>query len=89
MGPAHFGGGVSAESFGVDSFVGRFPFEAESFVPFRLAFGAGSAHVRSSEIARSVGVAAALPFGFVGYDSFSVPIDVCPVLGCRLRIALP
>ena len=81
MGPAHFGGGISAESFGIDGFVRGFSFDTQSFVSFSLAFGAASAHVRSSEIARSIGVAAALPFGFVGLHSFRIPIDVCLVLG--------
>ena len=81
MGPAHFGGGIRAESFGVDGYVRGFSFDAQSFVSFSLAFGAAPAHIRSSEIARSVGVAAALPFGFVGHHSFGIPIDVCLVLG--------
>ncbi len=81
MGPAHFGGGISAESFGVDGFVRGFSFNAQSFVSLRLAFGAAPAHIRSAEIARSVGVASTLPFGLVGLDSFRVPIDVCLVLG--------
>jgi hypothetical protein len=84
MGPAHFSGGISAESFGVDGYIRGFSFDAQSFVSFGLAFGAASAHVRSAKIARSVGVAAALPFGFVGYDSFRVPIDVCLMLGSRI-----
>ena len=88
MGPSHFGGGISAESFGVDGFVRGFSFDAQSFVSFSLAFGAGSARVRSPEITRSVGVAAALPFGLVGHDSFRIAIDVCLVLGSRFRIAL-
>ncbi len=89
MGPAHFGGGISAESFGVDGFVRGSSFDAQSFVSFSLAFGAASAHIRSSEIARGVGVAAALPFGFVGHHSFRIPIDVGLVLRSRIRIALP
>ena len=76
MGPAHFRGGISAESFGVDCFVRGFPFDAQSLVSFSLALGAASPHVRSAEIARCVGVAAALPLGFVGHHSFRVPIDV-------------
>ena len=80
MGPAHFGGGISAESFGVDGYVRGFSFDAQSFVSFSLAFGAAAAHIRSPEIARSVGIAATLPFGFVGLDSFRIPIDVCLVL---------
>ena len=81
MGPAHFGGGVSAESFGVNGFVGRFSFDAQSFVSFRLAFGAASAHVRSAQITRSIRVAATLSFGLVSHHSFRVPIDVCELLG--------
>ena len=81
MGPAHFGSGVSAGSFGVDSFVGGFSFNAQSFVSLCLALGAAPAHVGSAEIARSVGVAATLPFGLVGLDSFRVPIDVRLALG--------
>lgn len=81
MGPSHFGCGISAESFGVDGFVRGFSFDAQSFVSFRLALGAASAHVRSPEITRSVGIAPALPLGLVGYDSFRIPIDVCLLLG--------
>lgn len=54
MGPSLFGGGISAESFGVDRFVRGLSFDAQSFVSFSLAFGAASAHIRSPEIARSV-----------------------------------
>jgi hypothetical protein len=81
MGPAHFGGGVSAESLGVDGFVRGFSFDAQSFVSLGLAFGAAPAHIRSPEIARSVGVAATLPLGFVSHDAFRVAIDVCLLLG--------
>jgi hypothetical protein len=84
MGPAHLGGGISPESFGVDGFVRGFSFDAQPFVSFGLAFGAASARIRSSEIARSVGVAPALPFGFVGYDAFRIPIDVSLMLGSRI-----
>ena len=88
MGPPHFGGGVSAESFGVDGFVRGFSFDAQSFVSLRLAFRAGSAHIRSPEITRSVGVAATLPFSLVGHDSFRIPIDVCLVLALPLKVFL-
>ena len=81
MGASHFGGGIGAESFGVDGYVRGFSFDAQSFVSFGLALGAAPAHIRSPEIARSVGVAATLPFGLVRLDSFRVPIDVCLVLG--------
>ena len=81
MGPAHFRGGVSAESFGVDGFVRGFSFDAQSFVSLCLAFGAAPAHVRSTEIARSVGVAATLPFSLVGHDSFRIAIDIGLLLG--------
>jgi hypothetical protein len=81
MGPSHLGGGVSAESFGVDGFIRGFSFNAQSFVPLRLAVGAAPAHVRPVEITGSVGVAATLAFGLVGHDSFRVPIDVCLLLG--------
>ena len=81
MGAAHFGGGIGAESFGVDGFVRGFSFDAQPFVSFRLAFRATAAHVRSSEITRGVGVAATLAFGFVGLDSFRIPIDVRLLLG--------
>ena len=81
MGPAPFGGGIRAKSFIDDRFVRGFSLDAQSFVSLRLAFGAASAHIRSSEIARSVGVAATLPFGLVGHDSFRVAIDVGLVLG--------
>ena len=83
MGPAHFGRGVRAESFGVNGFVRSFSFDTQSFVSFRLAVGAASAHVCSSEIARSIRIAPTLPFGFVGHDTFRIPIDV------RLALALP
>ena len=76
MGSSHFGGGVSAESFGVDGFVRGFSFDAQSFVSFRLALGAAPAHVRSAQIARSVGVAATFPFGLVGDDSLRIATDV-------------
>jgi len=81
MGPSHFGGGISAGSFGVDGFVRGFSFDAQSFVAFGLAFGAAPAHVGSAEIAGSVGVAATLPFGLVGDHALSVPVDVCLVFG--------
>ena len=81
MGPSHFGGGVSAESFGVDGYVRGFSFDAQSFVSFRLPFGAASAHIGSPKIARSVRIAAALQFSLVRHDSFRIPIDVCLVLG--------
>jgi len=84
MGPPHFGGGIGAESFGVDGYVRGFSFDAQPFVAFSLAFGAAAAHVGSAKIARSVGSAAALQFGLVGLNSFRIPIDVCLVL----RIAL-
>ena len=87
MGPAHFGGGIRAESFGVDGYVRGFSFDAQSFVSFSLAFGAASAYISSPEISRSVGVAAALPFGFVGLDPFRIPIDVCLVV--RIALAFP
>ena len=87
MGPSHFGGGVSAESFGVDGFVRGFSFDAQSFVSLSLAFGAASAHVRSPKVTRSVGVAATLPFSLVGDVSFRVPVYVGLVL--RIRITLP
>ena len=80
MGPAHFGGGVGAESFGVDGFVGGFSFNAQSFVSLGLALGAAPAHIRSPEIARRVGVAATLALGLVGLDPLRVAIDVCLVL---------
>jgi hypothetical protein len=83
MGPSHFGGGISAESFGIDGFVRGFSFDAQPFISFRLAFCSAPARVRSSEITRGVGVAATLPFGFVGHDPFRIPIDV------RLALALP
>ena len=83
MSPAHFSGGISAESFGVDGYVGGFSFDAQSFVSFSLALGAAPAHVRPAEITRSVGVAPALPLGPVGYDSFRIPIDVGLLLGSR------
>ena len=76
MGPAHFGGGVSAESFGVDGFVRGLSLYAQPFVSFGLAFRARPAHIRSAEIARRVGVAATLTFSLVGHDSFRVSIDV-------------
>jgi hypothetical protein len=88
IGPSPFGGGIGTESFGVDSFVRGFSFDAQSFVSFSLAFGTAPAHVRSPQITRSVGVAATLQFGFVGLDSFCVPVDVCLVLRGRIRIAL-
>jgi hypothetical protein len=81
MGPSPLGGGVSAESFGVDRFVRGFSFDPQPFVSLCLSLGAAPAHVRPAEIARSVGVAATLPFGLVGLDSFRVAIDVCLVLG--------
>jgi hypothetical protein len=81
MGPAHFGGGIGAESFGVDGYVRVFSFDAQPFVAFSLAFGAGPAYVGSAEIARSVGVAATLLFGFVGHYAFRIPINVGLVLG--------
>ena len=80
MGPAHFRGGVRAGSFGVDGFVRGFSFDAQSFVSLCLALGAAPAHVRPVEIARSVGVAATLPLGLVGLDSFRIAIGVCLVL---------
>ncbi|MEY2520645.1 MAG: hypothetical protein QOF24_2404 [Verrucomicrobiota bacterium] len=76
MGATLFGGGIRAESFRVNRFVRGFSFDAQSFVSFRLAFGAAPAGVRSPEIARSVGVAATLPFGLVGHDAFRIAIDV-------------
>ena len=82
MGPAPFGGGVRAKSFIDDGFVRSFSLDAQSFVSLCLALGAAPARIRSPEIARSVGVAAALPFGLVGHDSFRIPIDVCLLLGC-------
>jgi hypothetical protein len=88
MSPAHFGGGIRPESFGVDGNVRGFSFDAQSFVSFSLAFRAGPAYVGPSEIARSVGVATTLPFGFVGHHAFRIPIDVCLVLRSRFRIAL-
>ena len=88
MGAAHFSGGVRPESFGVDGYVRGFSFDAQSFVSFSLAFGAGPAHVGSAKITRSIGVAAALPFGFVGHHSFRIPIFVCLVLRSCIRIAL-
>ena len=81
MGPAHFRGGVRAGSFGVDGFVRSFSLDAQSFVSLRLALGAAPAHIRSPEIARSVGVAPALPLGFVGHDSFRIAIDIGLLLG--------
>ncbi len=81
LGAAHFGGGISAESFGVDGVVRGFSFDAQSFVSLRLAFGAAPAHVGSAQIARSVGVAATLPLGLVGHDPFRIPIDVGLLLG--------
>ena len=81
MGPAPFGGGVRAKSFIDDGFVRGFSLDAQSFVSLRLAFGATPADVRSAEIARSVGVAATLPLGLVGHDSFRVAIDVGLLLG--------
>ena len=81
MGSAPFGGGVRAKSFIDDGFVRGFSLDAQPFVSLRLAFCAAPAHVRSAEIARSVGVAAALPFGLVGHDSFRVAIDVGLLLG--------
>ena len=86
MGPAHFSGGIGAESFGVDGFVGGSAFDAESFVAFSLAFLPGPAHIRPPEVAGGIGVAAALPFGFVGYNSFRIAIDVGLLLGGRIRI---
>jgi hypothetical protein len=83
MGPAHFGRGISAESFGVNRVVRSFSFNAQSFVSLRLAVGAAPARIGPAEIARRIGVAATLPFGFVGHDSFRIPIDV------RLVVALP
>lgn len=88
MGPPHFGGGVSAESLGVDGYVRGFSFDTQPFVSFSLAFGAASALIRSAQIARSVSVAATLPFGLVGHDSFRITIDVCLVLRRGFRIAL-
>src|SRR5437588_9531647 len=87
MGPAHLGSSVSAESFRVDGFVGGFSFDAQSFVSLRLALGAAPAHVRSVEIARSVGVAATLALGLVGLDSFRIAIDVCLPLRSGPRVA--
>jgi hypothetical protein len=81
IGATHFGGGVSSKPFGVDGFVGGFSFDAQPFVSLRLALGAAPAHIRSPEIARSVGVAPALPLGLVGLDSFRVPIHVRLVVG--------
>ena len=81
MGSAHFSGGISAESFGVDGFIRGGPFDPQSFVAFSLLFGTASAHVGSPKITRSVGVAPALPFGLVGYHSFRIPIGVSLVLG--------
>jgi hypothetical protein len=86
MGPSHFGGHISPESFGIDGFVRGLSFDPQSFVPFSLAFGAASARIRSAQIARSIGVAAALPFGFVGHDAFRIPIDVSLVLGIRIAL---
>jgi len=87
VGPSHFGGGISAEAFRVNGFVRGFSFNAQSFVSLRLALGAAPAHVGSAEIARSVGVASTLPFGLVGLDSFRIAIDVCLVLGSRIRVS--
>jgi hypothetical protein len=83
MGAAHGGGGVRAESFGVDRFVRGFSFDPQSFIALSLAFCAAPARIRSSEITRSVGVAATLPFGLVGDVPFRIPIDV------GLFLALP
>lgn len=87
MGSAHFGGGIGAESFGVDGYVRGFSFDTQSFVSLSLAFRAASARIRSSEIARSIGVTAALPFGFVGHHSFGIPINVCLVVRVRIAFA--
>ena len=76
MAPSHFGSGISPESFGVDGFVRRFSLDAQSFVSFGLAFGTASARVSSPQITRRIGVASTLPFGLIGHNSFSVPIDV-------------
>ena len=84
MGASHFGGGIGAESFGVDGFIRGFSFDAQSFVSFSLAFGAASTQIRSSRSREASAVAAALPFGLVGLDSFRIPIDVCLVLGSRV-----
>ncbi len=54
VGPAHFGGGIRSESFGVDGFVGGLPFRAQSFISFGLAVGAASSHIRSPQVARCV-----------------------------------
>ena len=76
MGPAHFGGGIGAEAFGVDRFVRGLSLDAQSLVSCRLTLGAASAGIRPPEIARSVRIAATLLFGFVGYDAFGIAIDV-------------
>ena len=81
LGPALFGGGIRAESLGVDGFVRGRPFDPQSFVSLSLAFRAGPTLICPAQIARSIGVAAALPFGFVGYNSFRIPIDVGLVFG--------
>ncbi|HYJ04292.1 MAG TPA: hypothetical protein VEX43_04120 [Chthoniobacterales bacterium] len=80
MGPSPFRGGIGTESFGVDRYVRGFSLDAQSFVSLRLAIGAASAYIRSPKVARSVRIAAALQFGFVGFDSFRIPTDVCLVL---------
>ena len=89
MGPSHFGRGIGAESFGVDGFVRGFSFDAQSFVSLSLPFGAGSAHICSAQITRSVCIAAALHFGLVGHDAFGVAIDVCLAFRSRVILALP
>jgi hypothetical protein len=83
MGPSHFGRGIRAESFGVNGFVRCFSFDAQSFVSLCLAVGAAPADICPPEFARSIRFAATLPFGFVGHNTFRIPIDV------RLALALP
>ena len=88
MGPAHFGRGIRAESFGINGFVRSFSFDAQSFVSLCLAFGAAPAGVCSSEIARSIRIAPTLPFRLVGLDALRIPIDVRLVLALPLKFFL-
>ena len=87
LGATHFGGGIRAESFGVDGFVRGSSFDPQSFVSLGLAFRAGPAHVGPPEVAGSIRVAATLPFGLIGHDSLRIPVDVGLVFGRRIRIA--
>jgi hypothetical protein len=76
MAPSLFCRSISSESFGFDCHVRYCSFDAESFISVSLALFAASSPVRSSQVTRSVGIAATLQFGLVCFYSFSIPVYV-------------